>query len=251
MAPRYDYGQQYRLSLGGPLTPAVKGLLIASVAIFILELFVAGNELAWAAMLDWFALNPILVFTRGFLWQLVTYMFLHDSSGPFHILFNMLVLWMLGCEVERVWGSRRFLWYYILCGAGGGLMNCAFALKSQTIGASGAIFGVITAYAMVFPTRTILFWMIFPMTARQFALLMAAIELVSLRAFSPDGVAHFAHLGGALTGYLLIKGLWDPRRWHPRVLLGELRWWLRRRRFKTIDRENPPRRDRDRFYPYH
>ena len=81
----------------------------------------------------------------------------------------------------------------------------------------------------MYATRTILFWMIFPMTARQFALLLAAIELVSLGAFSPDGVAHFAHLGGALTGYLLIKGLWNPRRWDPRRIWSELRWRLRRR----------------------
>jgi len=97
---------------------------------------------------------------------------------------------------------------------------------------------------MVFPHRTILFWGLFPMSARQFALLLGAIELLTLGALSADGVARFAHLGGALTGYILIKGLWDPRR-----LIADLRWRMRRRRFRSIDRDD--RRDKDRFYPYH
>ncbi|HET9480303.1 MAG TPA: rhomboid family intramembrane serine protease [Candidatus Polarisedimenticolia bacterium] len=246
MPPRYEYGQQYRVSFGGPLTPGVKALIIANVAVFILELFIRRvGETLWLDTLYWFALNPMLVFTRLYLWQLVTYMFMHSPDGIFHILFNMLVLWMFGGEIERVWGTRRFVGYYLICGIGGAVANCAFAfMQPQTIGASGAIFGIIVAYGLLFPARTILFWMIFPMSARQFALLLGAIELVSLGAFSPDGVARFAHLGGALTGYLLIKGRWDPRRW-----LQDLRWRLRRRRFRTIDRDG--RGDRDRYYPFH
>jgi rhomboid family protein len=173
-------------------------------------------------------------------------MFLHSSTDLFHIVFNMLALFMLGCDIERSWGPGRFLRYYLLCGVGGGLLNCAFAFQSSTIGASGAIFGLLVAYALMFPTRTFLFWGIFPLTARQLAVLLSAIELFSLGALRPDGVARLAHLGGALTGFLFLKGFWDPRR-----LIGDLRWRLRRRRFKTIEREESRRTEKDRFYPFH
>ncbi len=247
--PPYQYGRQrYGISFGGPLTPAVKTLIIINVAVYVLELFVAGigGEGAWEAMLDLFALNTVQL-VHGYVWQLVTYMFMHSPTSIFHILFNMLILWMFGCEIERFWGTRRFTRYYLITGVGAGIVNCAFSFlpQTRTLGASGAIFGLIVAYGMLFPTRTILFWGIFPMTARQFALLLGAIELVTIGALSPDGVARFAHLGGALTGYILIKGFWDPRRF-----ISDLRWRIRRRRFRTISRGDS-RRDDDRGYPYH
>jgi rhomboid family protein len=247
MPPRYEYGTQYKVSFGGPLTPAVKILIIINVAVYLSELFARGilGQDALDVIITWLALNPALVF-RGFLWQPVTYMFLHSLSSIFHILFNMLALWMFGCEIERLWGPGRFVRYYLICGVGGAALNCAFAFNSQTVGASGAIFGLFVAYGMLFPTRTILFWGIFPMTARQLAILLSLIELVSLGAFSADGVARFAHLGGALTGYIIIKGFWDPRR-----LINDLRWKIRRRRFKTIEREDSRRSDKNRFYPFH
>ncbi|MGH9869267.1 MAG: rhomboid family intramembrane serine protease [Candidatus Polarisedimenticolia bacterium] len=243
MPPRYHDAP--RLSFGGPVTPAVKILLLINVSIFVLELFIAGlgGEEAWGTFRDIFALNPPEALFGFRVWQFVTYMFLHSPTSIFHILFNMLVLWMFGSDVERVWGPRRFTRYYLITGVGAGLVNCLF-MQNQTLGASGAIFGVIVAYAMLFPTRTILFWGLFPMSARQFALLLAAIELLTLGALSPDGVARFAHLGGALTGYLLIKGFWDPRR-----LVSDLRWRMRRRRFRTIQKED--QRDRGPFYPHH
>src|SRR5688572_21469615 len=241
------YQEAPRISFGGPMTRAVKALILINVGCFVLELFVLGlgGEGAWDIFLRTFALNPGLVFQRLHVWQLVTYMFLHSPATIFHLLFNMLVLWMFGTEIERMWGAARFTRYYLITGLGAGLLNAAFVWQSQVLGASGAIFGVIVAYAMLFPTRTILFWGIFPMSARAFALLMAGIELLSLGALSPDGVARFAHLGGALTGYLLLKGFWDPRR-----LFADLRWRLRRRRFRSIDRDDD-RRKRDKYYPYH
>src|SRR5262245_24717944 len=232
MPPRYESGTQYRVSFGGPLTPIVKALIIANEAVFVIVLLASGMVPdSLDVILTWFALNPDLVFKSLFVWQLVTYMFLHSTTDIFHIVFNMLALFMFGCEVERVWGPRRFLRFYLLCGIGGGLLNCALAFHTTTVGASGAIFGVIVAYAMLFPTRTILFWGLFPLSARQFAMLMAAIELFSLGALQPTGVARLAHLGGALTGYILVKGVWDPRR-----LIAEVRWKLRRRKFRTLDR---------------
>lgn len=246
MPPRYGHSQ-YRVSFGGPITPVVRALIIINVAVFVLEAVVyreaAGD--AWETFLGLLALDPIKVFRPPFyVWQLVTYMFLHSASAIFHILFNMLVLWMFGCEIERLWGGPRFLRYYLLCGVGAGIATCAFAFfQPPVVGSSGAIFGLITAYAILFPTRTILFWGIFPMTTRQFALLLGGIELASVLVMSPDGVARFAHLGGALTGWLLLKGTWNPRR-----LIHDLRWRIRRRRFKALTGD---RSDRDRFYPYH
>jgi len=248
MPPRYEYGTQYRVSFGGPLTQVVKLLLIINVTVYVIGLFlrgIAGQDI-WDLCLTWLALNPVLVFRAGFVWQLVTYMFLHSLTSIFHILFNMLALWMFGCDLERLWGPARFLRYYLLCGVGAAVLNCAFAFQSQTVGASGAIFGLLVAYGMLFPTRTFLFWGIFPLTARQLAILRSVIELVTLGAFAPDGVARFAHLGGALTGYLMIKGFWSPRR-----LFESLRWKIRRRRFRTLERDDSRRSDRDRFYPYH
>ena len=247
MPPRYGYGPPRQLSFGGPLTPAVKGLLIANVGIFIVERLVYSTD-AWHMMLALFALNPVLLFKNFFLWQLVTYMFLHSPSAILHIVFNMLILWMFGCEIERVWGPRRFLRYYFITGVGAGLAHCVFGLfrSNPVLGASGAIFGIFVAYAMLFPTRTVLFMLIIPMKARQLVLILAGIELLSVG--SMDGVAHLAHLGGALTGYLMLKGLWAPRR-----ILEELKWKMRRRRFRTIRDDDPPRgpHRRDRDYPFH
>ncbi len=245
MPPRYGYGPPRQISFGGPLTPAVKGLLIANVAIFIVERLVYATD-AWPMMIALFALNPVLVFKSFFIWQLVTYMFLHSPGAIFHIVFNMLVLWMFGCDIERLWGWRRFLRYYFITGIGAGLAHCIFGLfqSNPVLGASGAIYGIFVAFAMLYPTRTVLFMLIIPMTARQLVLILAGIELLSVG--SVDGIAHLAHLGGALTGYLILKGLWAPMR----VIEG-LRWKIRRRRFRTIQDEDHRRPYRNDRYPFH
>jgi len=251
MPPRYEHGgpNQYRVSFGGPITTAVKAIIIINVAVFVMELIVAatGGEDGLLTLFEWFALTPSLVFTKLHIWQLVTYMFLHSPQGIWHILFNMLILWMLGSDVERTWGATRFARYYLITGIGGGLAHCLF-WQPMTIGASGAVFGIIIAFAMLFPRRTVYFMGLFPLTARQLALLLTAIELLSLGAFTADGVARLAHLGGALTGFLLIRGFWDPRQvWY------DLKWRLRRRRFRMITRQDERSRgnDKDRFYPFH
>jgi membrane associated rhomboid family serine protease len=214
------------------------------VAVFLLELIIinSGGQAGLLAVFDWLALDPVDVFTKVQVWQLVTYMFLHSPTDIFHLAWNMLLLWMFGSDVERTWGTRRFTRYYLITGIGAGVANCAFR-QPQTIGASGAVIGVIVAFAMLFPTRTVHLMGIFPLTARQLAVIIIVIELFSLGVHRADGVARIAHLGGAVTGYLLIKGGWDPRRlWY------DLRWKMRRRRFKTIKRDDE---DDDRFYPYH
>ena len=195
------------------------------------------------------ALEPIFglvsgLTIRGWVWQPFTYMFLHSTRSIGHILFNMLFLWFLGSELERLWGSKTFLRYYLVCGVGGGLFALVMGLFSggamiPTVGASGAIFGLIVAYGMVFSGRTILFMLIFPMTARTFAILMFAIAFLSTWDQASSGVSHIGHLGGAVTGFLYLK-----RAWRVGPFLSELRWKLRRRRFRVMDRH-------DDDYPFH
>src|SRR5580658_281094 len=139
--------------------PGVKWLLISNVAIFIIGYFAGLLQLD--RPLGYLALIPVRVLRDGFLWQLVTYLFLHGSIG--HILWNMLALWMFGADLEGTWGTRRFLQFYFFCGAGAGvcvvLANYLLPWgnpRVPTIGSSGAIFGILMAYAILYPTRTIL-----------------------------------------------------------------------------------------------
>jgi membrane associated rhomboid family serine protease len=229
-----SYGQQ--VALGGRITPGIKALLIANVSVFVVQML--ALRVGGAAIEPIFGLQPELVFGRLWVWQLVTYMFLHSTGWKFHLVLNMLMLWMFGTEVERAWGTRAFLRYYFVCGIGAALTTCAMFPNSLTIGASGGVFGVMLAYAMTFPNRQILFWFIFPMRAVSFVLLCAAIEFAQLLEMQ-DGVAHIAHLGGMLFGYLYIK-----RAWRIGPFLSELRWKFRRRRFKVLDQD-------DRRYPFH
>jgi membrane associated rhomboid family serine protease len=229
------------MGIGGAMTPAVKALIIANTAVFVFEslLRIAGFNSVDEVLRVLFALQPNLVYGRGYLWQLATYLFLHGDLG--HILINMFMLWMFGVEMERMWGSRQFLRYYFLTGVGAGIVTCFFAQESRTVGASGAIFGIMLAYGMTFPDRQILFWFIFPMKARHFVLLLAAIELWVSSQFVSDGIGHFAHLGGMLFGYLYLKRAWRIRAW-----ISELRWKARRRRFRVFEH----REEKDR-YPFH
>ena len=237
------YRTQYRpeIGLGGHITPGIKTLIIINVGVFILQKLAAamgqGGQIEAI-----FGLRPSLVFGGLFVWQLVTYMFLHATTWLGHLLLNMLMLWMFGTEIERVWGTRAFVRYYFICGVGAGVLTCLFngifLPDSNTYGASGAVFGVMLAYGFLFPNRQILFWFIFPMRAISFVLLCTGIELFSLLGLQ-DGVAHFAHLGGMLSGYLYLKRVWRVREFWT-----ELRWRLRRRRFKILQRD-------DRRYPFH
>jgi len=229
------------MGIGGAMTPAVKALIIANTAVFVFEslLRIAGFNSVDEVLRVLFALQPNLVYGRGYLWQLATYLFLHGDLG--HILINMFMLWMFGVEMERMWGARQFLKYYFLTGVGAGIVTCFFSQQSRTIGASGAIFGIMLAYGMAFPDRQILFWFIFPMKARHFVLLLAAIELWVSSQFVSDGIGHFAHLGGMLFGYLYLKRAWRLRAW-----ISEIRWRARRRRFRVFEH----REEKDR-YPFH
>ncbi len=185
----------------------VKWLLISNVAIFILGFFA---QLARADRpLAYLALVPAEVVRDFRVWQLATYMFLHGGFG--HIIWNMLALWMFGADLEQVWRTRRFLQFYFFCGIGAGIcvVLANYLLPwgnpyAPTIGSSGAIFGILLAYAMLFPDRNILWAFLIPIKVKYFVAIIGAIAfMMSFQANT--GVSEFAHLGGLLFGYLWVK----------------------------------------------
>jgi len=174
-------------------------LIVINVAVFILQRFFLDTHVKL------FGLVPAYFLGRAFLWQIVTYMFLHASV--LHIFFNMLFLWMMGSELERYWGGRDFLKYYLVTGCGAGLVNVLVQPHSTvpTIGASGAIFGIIIAFALAFPDRELLLYFFIRIKAKHFAILVGVLELVALLLLPNAGIARFAHLGGLLVGYVYLK----------------------------------------------
>jgi membrane associated rhomboid family serine protease len=199
---RSPYSVSYGFGPGG-VSPAVKWLIVANVVVFL-------GAAVFGALTIYFGLRPASVLGDLWLWQPVTYMFLHRDL--FHLLFNMLALWMFGTEIERLWGTNRFLKFYGICGAGAALTTIAVSLLpfgfseqiyyTLTIGASGAIYGLLLAWAVHFPDRHVLMFMLFPVPARMFVLIMGAISLWLSLTASGGGVAHVTHLGGLLAGYL-------------------------------------------------
>jgi membrane associated rhomboid family serine protease len=195
------------VSLGpGPMTPAVQIIIIANIAVFI------ATMAAGPFLVDWFGLSPEDVLTRGRVWQPATYLFLH--ADVFHILFNMLAVWMFGVDLERRWGTPAFIRYYAITGIGAAICTLIVSLVpfgrdtyyATTIGASGAVYGLLMAWAIIFPHRTILFLGVFPLSARVFVLIMGAISFSqALNQGGGTTVAHVAHLGGMLAGYWYLK----------------------------------------------
>ena len=182
------------------MTPWVRRLLIANVAIFFLQMM---GDRTISRILDQFVLVPNEVLTHP--WTVVTYMFLH--GGLMHIGFNMFGLYIFGPRVEERLGGRRFLILYFLSGICGALLSLIFARNAQVIGASGALFGVMIAFAMFWPDVQILLFFFLPMPVRVAVILMAVLSLWSGVNGSRSGIADFAHLGGFLGGFLYIKWL--------------------------------------------
>jgi len=203
--------------------PVIKLLLLSNVTIYIifnllLSGYSVGNVSFDVIITKYFALNPLkpVLFNENgqilqlsfYPWQLVTYMFLH--GGFFHLLLNMLALWMFGAELENTWGQKRFLTYYMLCGVGAGVCNLLiaplFTTVGPTVGASGAIYGILVAFGYLFPNRNIYIYGLIPVKAKYLVILYMLIELFSVAGGSNSGIAHMAHLGGGVIGlvYLLI-----------------------------------------------
>jgi membrane associated rhomboid family serine protease len=211
---------------GGSLTPAVKALIIANVAVFGLQAMTDGT------FVTLFGLTPVLVWERLYLWQLFTYQFLH--GGIFHILFNMLALWMFGCDLERRWGSQFFLKYYTVCVIGGAILNVLFLPDQATpsIGASAGIYGILGAYALLYPNSIIYFYFLFPIKMKYFVMIIGAISLYSSITATHSGIAHLAHLGGMAFGYFYLK--WgNPWGWVG-IYWDRYRLARRRRRLRVI-----------------
>jgi len=182
-----------------PLPPVTQALLLANVAIFFLD------QLLGHALRVLFTLYPI---GQGFWpWQVLTYAFLHGDFN--HLFFNMLGLWMFGSELEHVWGQKRFLQFYTASVIAAAVTHLIVMPLLQSaapmIGASGGVFGLLLAFAMLFPNRTILLFFVIPMKAKWLVALYGVLELYQGVYVMNSGIAHFAHLGGMLGGFLMLR----------------------------------------------
>jgi membrane associated rhomboid family serine protease len=223
------------LGFGPPLTPTIKVLLAANISVFVLQSMLGHTE-ARVWFDGFFGLVPRKALTGLHVWQFGTYMFLHD--GFWHVFWNMFILWMFGSELDVLWGRRGFLQYYFVTGAGAGLVYFLLmpliepvSAYVPLIGASGACFGLLMAYGMLFPERRVMWMFLIPIKVKWFVLGIGLLELMSI--WRADSVGHLAHLGGLLFGYLYLRG---GKKW----LDGLLRAWRRRRagtRFRVVDDE--------------
>lgn len=190
---------------GNPLDSVIMRLIIANAVVFILQQFPVGVQ-----MERYLALTPRLVLTRGCVWQMLTYMFLHGSLIR-HLGLNMFIIWMFGRTLEQAWGSSRFLRFYFACGLGGAVFSFIFAYNTRVIGASAAAYGILIAYAIMFPNRRLLLYFVFPIKARTLAIALVVISLV-LGLRGTGNIAHFAHLGGIAAALIMMRGEYQLRR---------------------------------------
>jgi membrane associated rhomboid family serine protease len=225
--------------------PVIKWLLITNTAVF-LVVGIGGkaftlDEMPLAYVFNYYL--GLMPWGYGFYpWQLITYQFMHANFT--HLLFNMFALWMFGMEVEHVWGSRRFLAIYLTCGAFAGLSQLIFAplleptsvvtpggLGIPTVGASGAVFAVLVAFAMMFPDRYIFLYFLLPIKAKYFIVGMIALGVLSIG--DQSAVANLAHLGGAAAGFVYV--LYEARRFPFQGLVDRIGWWINARRFRKSE----------------
>ena len=212
---------------GGAITPAVKFLLIANIAVYVLQRLVLPY---WIVGL--FGLVPYLVWRDFYIWQLFTYQFLH--GGLMHLLFNMLALWMFGCDLERRWGSEFFLKYFFVSVVGGAILNTVF-LPGQigpSIGASAGIYGILLAFGLIYPNQIIYFYFLFPIKMKYFVMIIGGIALLSSLDSGQSGIAHLAHLGGMVFGYGYLRWGNPWHRW--KLHLDQRRLSRLKRRFHIV-----------------
>jgi len=188
-----NYGRP-RMSIGGPFSNVVKVFMIACGVMYVLQIL-------FPALTKYFGLTP-LSFWHGAFFQIFTFHFLH--GGLLHLLFNMLVFWMFGSELERLWGAKRFIVYMVVTGLGAGLCQVVFtpSLPIPVIGASGIVYGILLAYGVTYPNRMVYIYFLFPVKVKYLVIFMGVIELVSSISVQSQysGVAHLAHLGGMVFG---------------------------------------------------
>ena len=220
MADRY-----YRFTGGGGIPDGIKYLLIWNGIVYLLQKILAHSGFFLEPL---FGMVPV-DFWQGHVWQCVTYMFLH--GGIFHILINMFILWMFGSDLERILGTRRFIACYFFSGVGAGLLNAAVTPHAPipTVGASGAIYGVLVGYALYFPERRVLLYFFIPIPVRVFVLIFGVIELLSAITLPGDSIAHVAHLGGLFFGWIFLR--WRA----PNNLWQRWAWRRRRKHLRVVD----------------
>jgi membrane associated rhomboid family serine protease len=221
------------MRFGAPLTPMVRRILIANVAIWLVTLLGTRwfDVEALILAFDWSMLHPASADARsllgGAVWQPLTYMWLHDVESVFHVLFNMIMLWLFGGLFEARWGGAAFLKFYVLCGVGGAagsVIGAAIApelLGGAVLGASGAILGLIAAFGLIFPRQKIHLWFILPIEGRHIIWITIALDTLMFLT-EPRGFAFAAHMGGLLTGYLLVTGNWRPSLLRDRLKLQQI-----------------------------
>jgi membrane associated rhomboid family serine protease len=205
----YYYSNSPSVFFGGPVTRTVRSLITVNVAIWVVQILAraAGSRFLEVT----FGLVPWRVTHDLFVWQFVTYMFLHEASvldGFFHIFINMFTLYMFGNDLERAWGSKRLLRYYLLTGVGAGVCSYLVGVNALTvtIGASGAIYGLLLAYGLLYPNRLVYLYLLFPIKVKWLVIIMGGLAFLSSITGGEPGVAHIAHLGGLLVGYALLRG---------------------------------------------
>jgi membrane associated rhomboid family serine protease len=181
--------------IGGGLTPWVKNLIMINVGVWLLQISLPG-------LTQWLQFIPQNVLGRP--WAPITYMFAHDPNGIMHLLFNMLGLFFFGPPLESRWGSREFLKFYFICGLGGAALSFLF-VHSPIIGASAAIYGIMLGFAMNWPDAPIYIWGIFPVPAKYLVGVFFLMSLYSGIGGRADGVAHLAHVGGVVAGFIYLK----------------------------------------------
>lgn len=196
---------QYQPQGFSMLPTAVKHLLIINVIAYLASILLARYGISLNDILGLWSLKSSQISSHvyGFhVWQPLTYMFMHGSFD--HVFFNMFSLWMFGCVLENYWGTRRFVFYYLACGIGAGLLHMLIPGLHVTVGASAAVYGILLAFGMLFPNERIYLYFLVPIKTKWFIIGMIAIELFEGVFRSYDGIAHFAHLGGMLIGFLII-----------------------------------------------
>jgi len=204
--PSYRYGPQMQMGLPG-ITTAVKWLLIINIAVFLVVITIKPLGVL---IYDWFQLDPTTLLRALQLWRLVTYQFLHDPNWITHIVFNMLGLYFLGPTLERYWGSRKFLIFYLSCGAAGGvlyllLVAVGFLPAMAMVGASGAILGMLAACAILFPhIRLFIFPLFFPVSIRTATVIFGAMYFFLVVTKSANAGGNAAHLAGMATGAIYV-----------------------------------------------
>lgn len=231
--PRY---RLTRSAIYGYFPAGVKWLLIINTAVFVFW-YLGGPTIQ--SMMSPLELVPRLVVYSfpWFTYQLFTYMFLH--GGISHLLFNMLALWMFGVPLEQTWGTRQFLKYYFLCGVGAGIcdttINALLHHDTSTIGASGAIYGLLLAFGVLFPDTQVLMYFLFPIKAKYLVMIYGAVELLLALGSRNSGISNLAHLGGMLFGLVYLKVPLAKARWvHLPDFSGRYRQWKMQRAKKKF-----------------